>query len=136
MPPLMRCDVDGPAELVADVAALEPGREPVAEGVGAVGQPPLEVAFLADQQAGGGGKTFPHGLLLDGDRAGERHVNRHERVAAHLMVAVAQIGCAVLVTRHAVNSEPAAVTDAQAGAHQHLGQQPGLRISETCQHGR
>ncbi|MET8053317.1 hypothetical protein ABZU75_37585 [Streptosporangium sp. NPDC005286] len=55
-------------------------------------------------------------------------IDRHERLALHLVVEVAQVGCRVAVEDDAVARQFHGIGDAQPAAHQNDGDQPELRM--------
>ena len=133
VPPLVWGDLDRAAELVADVAGQQPLVELTAEGGGAERQPAVEVTGAPGQQVGAARELGQHRLLLGGDRLGQVGVDGHERLAAHLVVGVVQVGGALAVADDAVQPQPAAVTHAQPGAHQDPHQQPAGGVGEAGQ---
>ena len=73
--------------------------------------------------------------LLRLDHGGEFVVDGHHRVAAHLVVAVAQVDRALRVADQAVQRQPGGVADAQPGAGEDLHQQPDPRVADPVEVG-
>jgi hypothetical protein len=67
---------------------------------------------------------------LFADRRSEVLVDGHHGIAAHLVVAVVQVGGALRVSYQAVDAQPGGVTDAQPGADEDLDQQAHTRVGE------
>ena len=128
MPELMSGDMHWLTEFICDTACFEPLPELEVERRGGNGQPSVGVGAAARQQHGRGREPLSGAFLLRLDHGGEFVVDGHHRVAAHLVVAVAQIDRALRVADQAVQRQPGGVADAQAGADEDLHQQPDPRV--------
>jgi hypothetical protein len=135
VPELMSGDMDWLTEFICDTGDFEPLPELEVERRGGNGQPPVGVGAAARQQHTGSREPLPSTRLLRLDHGGQFVVDGHHRVAAHLVVAVAQIDRALRVADQTVHLKPGAVADAQAGADEDLHQQPDPRVADPIEVG-
>jgi len=127
--PLMRCEVDLLAVGVADLAALEPGVQDLPVGAAAHRLAAVDVLQLAREQHRDAVRpAFQHVALLITEMLLEFFVDGDQRFAFHLVVEVAQVGCAVGVVDDAVERQPGGVVDPQAAAHQDQCDEPVGRV--------
>ncbi len=125
VPPLVRPEPDWPAVLVADVAVFQPAVERAPVDRALDGLVAAEVSRHAGKQHRRPGRpALQDHLLLAEELLAELVVDRYQRLALHLAVAVPQVGGAVGVAGYAVEGELGRVGDPQAAAHQDEGDQP------------
>ena len=94
------------------------------------------LAGAREQDRVAAGPAVETALALVADGVDEFGVDRHQRVAVHLVVEVAQVGGAVGVGGDAVAAQPQRVGDPQSAAHQDDGDQPVGRVVEPVEVGR
>ena len=117
VPPLVRGQVHGLPVLVADVAVLQPPVEGVAVGVSCDRSMPVGVLGRPGEEHRGAVRPAGEGvLLLFGDERLEFIVDRHEGLAFHLVVVVAQVGGFVGSGGDAVAGQAHRVGDPQSAA--------------------
>jgi hypothetical protein len=133
---LVRGDSGRSAQFVGDSDGGQPLLEVHVEGVGADGVSPVGVGVRAWEQHVGVGVLCASAALLVGDLGGELFVDGHDRLAAHLVVAVAQVGRCAGVVDEAVDSKAGGVADAQSGADQDLDQQSDAWVADAVEVGR
>ena len=120
--PLMRGEMHRLAMLVTDVAAFQPSveRQPVGRAAGR--GLPVDVLGRPREQPGRPvGPALKDTLLLLTGEAVQVLVDRDEGFPFHLVVEVAQIGCAVGVGHDAVAVEAQSVGDPQAAVNEDEG---------------
>ena len=131
MAPLVRGQVHRLAVFVADVAGGQPAlqRHPVGVADDRVGA--VDVFCRPREQAGCAGRpALGDAVTMLRDQLAQLVVDRHERVAFHLVVVVAQIRGALGVGDDAVGAQPQRVGDAQPTAHQDDRDQPMGGVGE------
>ena len=123
MTPLVGCQMNGPAVLVADVAALQPVVQLAAVGVG--GQLPGAVGIhprCGEQPPAAVRPAIQDPLLLPGDLLVEFLVDGNERFTLHLVIEVAQVRRPIGITDDALRPDLGGVADPEPAAHQDLGE--------------
>ena len=110
------------AEFICDTACLETLTELEVKRRSGDGQPSVGVGAATGQQHVARREPLSGSGLLRLDHGGEFVVDGHQRVAAHLVVAVAQIDRTLWVADQAVQCQSGGVADAQAGADEDLDQ--------------
>src|SRR5271169_6750689 len=91
VPELVSGDMHWLTEFICETTCFEPLPELEVERRGGNGQPSVRIGAAARQQHAGSWEPLPSTRLLRLDHGGQFVVDGHHRVAAHLVVAVAQI---------------------------------------------
>ena len=136
VPPLMRCEMDGLATFVTNVAFAEPALERTPIDARADRLATVRVGERAgEQDRGSVGEAGEDPALLLADQALELFVDRHERLAAHLVVVVAQVRSSVTVLDDAVEGKFQRIGHPQTAADQDARRQLVGRIVEALEVG-
>ena len=133
---LVRGDPGRAAQFVGDSDGGQPLLEVHVEGVGADRVSPVGVGVRAWEQHVGVGVLCASAALLVGDLGGELFVDGHDRLAAHLVVEVAQVSRCGGVVDEAVDPKAGGVADPEPGADQDLDQQSDARVADAVEVGR
>src|SRR6266566_7347995 len=136
VPPLVRSDLDRATVLVADVAALQPAAQGASVGAVADRRAPAGVrGWLREQRRRSAGPALLHCVLLPGDLPLQLLVDRDQRLAFHLVIAVAQVRSAGSIAGDAVPGQPPRIAETQPAADQDEGDQPAAGVVPAAEAG-
>ena len=128
--------MDGIAVLIADVAHLQPLQQH--HSVAVVGRRALPVGVTGqrgEQVRVSAGPLIGNVGLLPEDLGLQVLIDRHRRLAAHLVVEVAQVGGTLPVVGQAVELQGDRIRCSEPAANQDQGEQPVLRVGPPIQVG-